>query len=258
MNIVASIVAGVAVFLLATRTTTSTLSRVVGDYLVGPPSESDAQRTRYFEDVSFIPWVLGSTVIGLLLAQGDLFLSGAGRSAPALGLLGAAGGWFVWSARRSTRRERRSLRLRHELPVIADAIALHTLAGESVASAIVAVVDETTGVMHDELATIVFAHTQGTGLAEALAEGKRVTAHQDAVRLYEALIHAHGSGGRVASTLGDLAMDLRSGIASDLTSEGGKRAVTSYGPVLALMVPTALLFLLYPTLLGLRALSGAP
>ena len=46
------------------------------------------------------------------------------------------------------------------------------------------------------------------------------------------------------------------GIEMDLTAEGGKRAIATYGPILALMVPTVLLFLSYPTLLGLRALSG--
>lgn len=258
MIVVASMAAGVAVFLLVTRTATSTVSSVVRDYLVGPEPESGPEQNRDLRDLSFVPWVLAGAFIGLLLAQGDLFLAGAGRSVPALGLLGAAAGWFTWSARRSTRRAHRALRLRHELPVVADAIALHTLAGESVASALCAVVRETTGVANDEFRTILEAHAQGTGLAEALTDARRVTAHPDAIRLYEALIHAHGSGGRLASTLGDLAMDFRSGIASDLTSEGGKRAVTSYGPVLALMVPTALLFLLYPTLLGLRALSGAP
>ncbi len=39
---------------------------------------------------------------------------------------------------------------------------------------------------------------------------------------------------------------------------GGRRALTTYGPVLALMVPVTLLFLLYPTLVGLRSLAGDP
>jgi Flp pilus assembly protein TadB len=197
-------------------------------------------------------------VVGLLLAQGDLFLSGAGRSAPALGLLGAAAGWFVWSSRRTTSKQRRAMRLRHELPVVADAIALHAVAGESVSSALSAIATQTTGVASEEFGDALERHREGEGLAESLAESKRTTAHPDAVRLYEVLIHAHDSGGRLAASLSELAVDFRAAIASDLTSEGGKRAITSYGPVLALMVPTALLFLLYPTLLGLRALSGAP
>jgi hypothetical protein len=47
-------------------------------------------------------------------------------------------------------------------------------------------------------------------------------------------------------------------LARDLTAEGGKRALATYGPVLALMVPVTLLFLLYPTLAGLRSLAGSP
>ena len=42
----------------------------------------------------------------------------------------------------------------------------------------------------------------------------------------------------------------------DITEQGGKKAVAAYGPVLALMVPTALAFLLYPTLVGLQGLAG--
>jgi hypothetical protein len=76
--------------------------------------------------------------------------------------------------------------------------------------------------------------------------------------MYDLLAHAHESGGRLATMLTELALDLRAGIERDLSSEGGKRAVASYGPILALMVPVALLFLLYPTLIGLRSLSGTP
>lgn len=253
-----AVAAAGAVFILVTRTTPSTLAAAVHDYLVAPLPGDAEVASPHSRDLRFIPWAVGGAVVGLLLAQGDLFLAGAGRSAPALGLLGAAGGWMLWSSRRTTKRQRRAMRLRHELPVVADAIALHAVAGESVASALAAVATQTTGVASEEFAVVLAAHGRGDGLVESLAAAKRSTAHTDAERLYDVLIHAHGTGGRLAASLNELATDLRSAIASDLTSEGGKRAITSYGPVLALMVPTALLFLLYPTLLGLRALSGAP
>ena len=258
MSVVAAVAVGAAVFLLATRSGVPSLAEIVRAYVAEPQPGDPDEVAISMPDMSFVPWVAVGSFVGLLLAQGDLFLSGTGRSIPTLVALGSAGGWFAWSTHRSTLRSRRALRLRHELPLIADALALHTLAGESITFALAAVVRETDGVATEEFASVLRAHAAGEGFAEALTAGKRVTAHHEAVRLYEALIHAHSSGGRLAEALNDLATDFRDAIATDLTSEGGRRAVTSYGPVLALMVPTALLFLLYPTLLGLRALSGAP
>lgn len=258
MSFVAAAIAGGAMFLLVTRPCNRSLTEAVRAYIVGPQLDTHDDLQRSPADRGYVPWVLTGAFVGVLLAQGDLFLSGTGRSLPALGVLGAVGGWLAWSARRSTLIEQRALRLRHELPVVADAIALHTLAGESVAFALAAVVAETSGVASSELSRVLQSHAEGTGFVEALTASKHDTAHPDAVRLYETLIHAHTAGGRLADALGDLASDFRAAISTDLTSEGGRRAVTSYGPVLALMVPTALLFLLYPTLLGLRALSGAP
>ncbi len=64
-----------------------------------------------------------------------------------------------------------------------------------------------------------------------------------------------GSEPNIASLLAAYAADVRAGLARSMTAESGRRAVTSYGPVLVLMVPVALLFLLYPTLVGLRSLA---
>jgi Flp pilus assembly protein TadB len=155
-------------------------------------------------------------------------------------------------------RQRRSRRLQYELPVVADAMSLHVVAGESINGAIRSIVEETNGVASEELAAVVDAQESGGGLPDALADASRRTAHRDATRLYETLSHAHTTGGRLAEALGDLAIDYRAGLERDLMSEGGKRAIATYGPVLVLMVPTALIFLIYPTLLGLRSLSGAP
>jgi Flp pilus assembly protein TadB len=155
-------------------------------------------------------------------------------------------------------RQRRARKLQYELPVVVDAMSLHVVAGESINGAIRSIVDESNGVAAQELLAVIDAQESGHSLPEALAEASHVTAHRDATRLYETLSHAHTTGGRLAEALGDLAVDYRAGLERDLMSEGGKRAIATYGPVLALMVPTALIFLIYPTLLGLRALSGAP
>lgn len=253
-----AVMAGTGVFLLAVPTGRAAMAVSLEPYLA--PRTDEQQPGRWAPSIpSGGPAAaIGGAFLGLLAAQGDLFLAGRSRSTPALAALGAAAGWVLWSMHQTNNKQRRARRLQYELPVIADAMSLHVVAGESVNGAIRSIVAETNGVAAQELATVVATHESGDGLAEALAEASRATAHRDATRLYETLSHAHTTGGRLAEVLGDLAVDYRAGLERDLLSEGGKRAIATYGPVLALMVPTALIFLIYPTLLGLQALSGAP
>ncbi len=224
-----------------------------------PRREDDESRRRSLSiPTGALMPAFGGAFVGLLAAQGDLFVARQSRPVLALGVLGAAGGIILWSMRESNHRDRRTRRLRFELPVVADAMALHVVAGASIIGTIRSVVSETRGVATEELRAVLESHESGEGLPDALAEACRNTAHRDATRLYETLSHAHSTGGRLADALGDLAIDYRSALERDLTSEGGKRAIVAYGPVLGLMVPTALIFLIYPTLLGLRTLAGAP
>ncbi len=195
---------------------------------------------------------------GALIAQGDLFVQGPGRSLPSLVALGSIAGWLVFGVWISTRRDRRSRSLRFELPIVTDALSLRVIAGESVATAIQSYVDESSGVAAEELGAALADVSAGRGIAEALQRNVHRTADPEAARLYTLLAHAHDTGGRLADALGDLGTDYRAALARDLTAEGGRRALTTYGPVLALMVPVTLLFLLYPTLAGLRSLAGGP
>lgn len=254
---VATMVAG-GVFLIVVGGTRSVLADRLGQYLMPEQADNNEVDVRQSRGAPWLVSVVCGGLVGALLAQGDLFLAGAGRSVPALTCIGAGAGYFIWSFRRTNAKERRARRLRFELPVVADAIALHVVAGASVSSAIRTVKDEMVGVAVDELGGIVGREDAGDGLAASLLVASRTTLHPDGRRMYDLLAHAHESGGRLATMLSELAIDLRAGIERDMSSEGGKRAVASYGPILALMVPVALLFLLYPTLLGLRALSGAP
>jgi Flp pilus assembly protein TadB len=251
-------IAGAAAYLLVTPSKRETLAAFLETYLGEVRSDQEAQRRSLSIPAGGLMAAVGGAFIGLLAAQGDLFLAGRSRSSFALAGLGSAAGWVLWSMRRTNLRERRARRLRFELPVIADAMSLHIVAGESVSASIHAVATETTGVAADELAMVIASLESGEGLPDALAEAARLTAHDDATRLYETLSHGHATGGRLASSLGDLAVDYRSALERDLISESGKRAIATYGPILALMVPTALIFLIYPTLLGLRSLAGAP
>lgn len=257
MRVLVALVAAGSVFAIVTAGTGTSLADSLGRYLMPATDDTDTER-RVSRDTSWLASVLLGGFVGVLAAQGDLFISGTGRSVPILSTLGAFAGYFIWSARRTNAQARTARNLRFELPIIADAIALHVVAGNSVSQSIQTVTEDMTGIAVDELGEVLARLEEGSGLTESLTEAGAQTAHHDGRRLYDLLAHAHEFGGRLALMLAELSVDLRAGIERDLTAEGGKRAIATYGPVLALMVPTALMFLLYPTLLGLRALSGTP
>jgi tight adherence protein C len=191
---------------------------------------------------------LAGAVAGALLAA-------AGPASPVvLVALGAAAGTVGHRAVESSRRQRRGRLLAQELPTVADTIALHIRAGESVSMALHRFVSSGRGVAADELRAALAAEDEG--LAMALRNAASTSAHPEAARLYDLLGYAHRTGGRLADALGSLAAAYRSDLADAVTAEGARRSLAVYGPILALMVPVTLVFLMYPTLAGLRALAA--
>jgi tight adherence protein C len=262
MRYAAAALGALATFLSLTLPRARPITARVGDYLrpavLAKAAPSPIARLGRTLSPASLGAAAGGALVGVLLAQGDLFLRGPGRATLPLALLGAAAGWLLVGMHRSTQVQQRSRRLKLELPVVADTLALHVIAGESVGTAIGYFVASSRGVASDELAAVIEAHQDGQSLTEALQEAGRVTADDEARRLYGMLAHAHDTGGRLADALTDLSADYRSALTRDLTAEGGRRALATYGPVLIFMVPVTLLFLLYPTLTGLRSLAGGP
>ncbi len=274
MSAVLAAAAGLGVFLIVAGHRAPALADRVAVYLRRPvperegaaelPAVSVAVRHAGLDwtdgslRVRHLAAVIAGAFVGLLLAQGDLFLSGPGRSLPGFAALGGATGALGFSMWMTRRRERRAELLRQELPVVADTVALHVVAGESVPTALELFTRAASGVAAAELGYALDRYREGRSLPEALNQATRDTVHDDAARLYTLLGSAHETGGRLADSLAELARDYRAGLARDLTAEGGKRALAVYGPILALMIPVALLFLIYPTLTGLGDLSNGP
>ena len=273
MSIAVALMLATGILLIAIAGRTANLSERVGRYLhpVALPTESDAESIDDSPAADAgLDWSKGEIllrrsgvaaaggVVGALVSQGDLFVEGPGRSVLPLVALGAIAGWLVFGMWLSTRKDRRARRLRFELPIVTDALSLHVIAGESVATAVQRYVDESSGVAAEEFQVAIGEVAEGRGISDSLQRNTRRTADAEAARLYTLLAHAHDTGGRLADALGELSTDYRAALARDLTAEGGRRALTTYGPVLALMVPVTLLFLLYPTLVGLRSLAGDP
>ena len=223
------------------------------------PPASGCGRRRFSIPAAFAARVgpaAAGAAAGWLLASGNLFVEPTRGATPSLIALGAGSGLLGQRLHRRHAAEAQALRLRRELPTVADTLALSVLAGESVAGALERFAATSQGVAAAEMAAIAAEHHGGRGLPEALNLATARSAHPEAGRLYDLLGHAHRSGGRLADALAELAVDYRAALARDLTAEGGRRALASYGPILALMVPVTLLFLMYPTLTGLAALSS--
>ena len=91
------------------------------------------------------PFVVVGAFMGLLVAQGDLFVAGTGRPAGVMIVLGGAGGLLVWRIRDAGRTRQRERRYRLELPVVTDAIAMQIVSGESVGTSLERVVATSDG-----------------------------------------------------------------------------------------------------------------
>ncbi len=270
MRVVAAVATAVAVMAVALATAPRpSLAARVAEYLQparrrqDPPDEppllsaglcwtrSELRMRRLFAAAA-------GAVVGLMAAQGDLFLSGAGRSAPALAVLGAAAGVMALRVWLSARRDRRQQQLAAEIPLVADGLAMLVLAGESIVGALERSVSLYAGVAAEELALVLEEHATGGELALSLRRAAERTAADEAARLYGLLANAHHSGGRLADALMDLAASARASLVAEMRSQGGRKAVAGYAPILALMVPVTLMFLIYPTLSGLNSLSATP
>jgi tight adherence protein C len=256
MILVAAAAAGTAAFLLATgrRTPAGRLTVRLAAYIGASAAPGSARSPRLSRLTMRRAAAAGTgAAVGALIALAD-----PGRSVAAMGAGGAVCGLLGVGLAAARSRDRHRRALRGELPTVADALALAVLAGEPVGAAIEDLCRRSQGATAGELSEALRSHREGASLHEALVSAARRAGHPDAARLYETLAHAHQTGGRLADRLADLATDFRAGIARDLTAEGGRRALAVYAPILALQIPVTLLFLIYPTLVGLGELSIRP
>jgi tight adherence protein C len=244
---VTALLAGLSVFLIVAAGRRPATSTVIGRY-VGGPLVSSARGGRDVPEDALLGTGIGAVTGSLLLPVPW-----------SLGLVaGAFCGFAIAVGSQRRRRRRRARRLGYELPAIADLLGLYVRSGESVHGAMRRVCVEATGIAASEMSSAIESIESGTALVEAMRTAAGKSVHPDGARLYELLAQAHRSGARLVDALEIFSADRRSAIARDMTEEGGRRALIGYGPILGLMIPTTLAFLIYPTLAGLDALAAAP
>ena len=185
MNVAAALVLAAGVLLITIAGRTANLSERVGRYLRPTPQSTESDLDPIDESPAAdagLDWSRSEIllrrsataatggIVGALVSQGDLFVEGPGRAVLPLAALGAATGWLVFGMWVSTRRDRRARRLRFELPIVTDALSLHIIAGESVATAIQRYVDDSTGVAAEELQVAIDEVEGGRGVSESCSE----------------------------------------------------------------------------------------
>lgn len=180
-----------------------------------------------------------------------VFGGGVGGALLLVSLLGAATGAVARDRRLSREIARRRERVRQEMPVAIDLLTLAIMAGEAVPSAFERVATLLDGDVARGFRHVVGSIRAGVPTPSALAElGVRIP-HGSAARLADCLCVAIERGAPLAEVLRSMADDLRDARRRDLLEMGGRREIAMLVPVVFLILPTTIAFVLLPGLVSL-------
>lgn len=182
-----------------------------------------------------------------------------GRIDPVLPLASAAAGLVGgvlardWALGRDLRlREQRMLA---EFPAVADLLALAVVAGEAPADALRRVCRLLEGELARELDSALSQARAGEPLTSALSALAERTTLEPFARFVQGLVVAIERGTPLADLLRAQALDVRELGKRTLLEAGGRKEIAMLLPVVFLVLPTTVLFALYPGLLTLTSLA---
>ena len=176
------------------------------------------------------------------------------RSLPALMVVAFVTGFLARDWWLSRQVDQRRARLAGELPAAIDLVTLSVMAGESVSSACARVSRALPSGIGAEFARVVADVRSGTPIVEALEMmGTRVP--DPAIsRFVDALCTGIEKGAPLADTLRAQSEDARDSRRRRLLEIGGRREIAMLVPVVFLVMPTVVVFALYPGLVSLDLL----
>jgi tight adherence protein C len=195
---------------------------------------------------------LGATVIGgAAAAVAGLAVHGS----PALVLLLAAAGLVSGAARGKGTLERtidaRRQRMRIELYTVNQLLAVHLRTGGGPIQAVQRLVERGRGVVIDELAEALRLIAGGIRPSEAFARLAGGTAEPQAARTYELLASGAERGADLAGAMLSLSDDIRETRREDLRRAAIRRRGAMLVPIVVILAPVMLVFLIPPLLGGL-------
>lgn len=194
-------------------------------------------------------WATGGACSSACVA---VLMSGSGAvSILVAGILGGASGAVARERWLSKQIAQRRERVRQEMPVALDLLTLAILAGESVPAAFARVASLLDGEVGRALRHVVGSMRAGTSVPAAIEEFATLLPHPSAARLADCLAVAMERGAPLAETLRAQADDLREGRRRDLLEMGGRKEIAMLVPIIFLILPTIVAFVLLPGLVSL-------
>ena len=223
------------------------------DRLQAAGSRLDASGFR----ASQVTWGLAGLAAGLALG---VVLAAVGRSVSPVFVLGMA---VAFSAAGVAARDRalskvitrRREQARMALPTVVDLVCLAVTAGESLRGALGMVAEAGGGPLSEEVRRALRVARAGTPLAEALESRANVLQVPAFDRFVASVVAAQERGIPLADALRSLAFDLREHDKRELIEIAGKKLISMLVPVIALILPVAIVFAFYPGIVAIRTLA---
>jgi tight adherence protein C len=241
------------------RPTVTDLARRVDSVLGG--SASVQRRLVLAGDRTTLEQLRGQQVLlgscGLGLGAAGLVLRGATGAGPppAAGLaltlafvIGGVMGRDWWLSRAVLER---AARVSTELPAVAELLALAVAAGEGMGGALDRVARMAGGELGGELRRALGETRAGGSLGPALQGVGVRTGVPAVVRFTDSIATALERGTPLADVLRAQAADAREATRRELLESGGKKEIAMLFPVVFLVLPTVVLFAIYPAIVGL-------
>ncbi|NNC92077.1 MAG: type II secretion system F family protein [Acidimicrobiia bacterium] len=190
---------------------------------------------------------LGTAVagIGIGTALGLLVFRQTGTTL-GLGSIGFIVGATRWRGRVDTAIEHRSEQARIELYTVNHLLAMRTRAGGGVVQAVQMVADRGAGIVAGDLRDAMRLHRGGMSVAEAFGRMAEITPEAYAARTYRLLAASEDRGTDLGRALLALSADVREARRDTLRRKATKRRAAMLIPIIGLMAPVMLLFIIAP------------
>lgn len=209
------------------------------DLLQDIPEASRAQEYRIRQLAASVLGVAGGGVVGLVVF-------GSAGAALGLAFVGFVVGATRWRGRVDSAIEERSERARIELYTVNQLLAMRTRAGGGVIQAVQLVAERGQGVVAGDLRHVLRLHRGGMGVTAAFRRMAEITPEPYAARTYRLLGGAEERGTDLGKALLALSVDVREARRDTLRRQATKRRAAMLIPIIGIMAPVMLLFIVAP------------